>query len=272
MEYRLCGAARGWFNTTRRWCIPFTHASLGDRVVARDQDRLREPYARPPPPRRTRSGVSDRSPHRRASDKDDVAGPEIRPVDVPAAGKAEADRELGSRRSAIAATLARLGFISSETAERDNAAADILAKLLPDDSAIQVCLSCHDVSADGPFRFAEAKGVFRRPATPGFMTMAFQPIPAPVTVPLPRTEMVVCTQEALSWTSSRALRQAGSVSHDEVMLYSISFSDLLGAAVSDSRKGVVHIWVNEGPTLSFRVTPSEAETLCAFVEREATSR
>jgi hypothetical protein len=57
-----------------------------------------------------------------------------------------------------------------------------------------------------------------------------------------------------------------------VTLYSVSFSELLGAAVSDSHKGVVHIWVNEGPTLSFRVTPSEAESLCSYVEREATSR
>jgi hypothetical protein len=134
-----------------------------------------------------------------------------------------------------------------------------------------VCLSCHDVSADGPYRFAEAKGVFRRPATPGFMTMAFQPVPAPVTVALPRSEMILCTREDLSWTASRALRQPGSISSDEVTLYSISFSELLGAAVADPRKGVVHIWVNEGPTLSFRVTPSEAESLCSCVEREATS-
>ena len=89
----------------------------------------------------------------------------VEPVDVPGSGQAKPYRELGPRRSAIAATLARLGFISGETAERDNAAADILAEPLPDDSEIQVCLSCHDVSADGPYRFAEAKGVFRRPAT-----------------------------------------------------------------------------------------------------------
>jgi hypothetical protein len=172
----------------------------------------------------------------------------------------------------IAAMLARLGFISSETARRDNAAADILAELLPDDSEIRVCLSCHDASADGPYRFAEAKGVFRRPATPGFVTMAFGPVPGPVTVALPRTEMVLCTQEDLSWTASRAVRQTSSVSRDEVTLYSISFSELLGAAVTDARKGEVHVWVSDGPTLSFRVTPSEAESLRSYVDREATSR
>lgn len=185
---------------------------------------------------------------------------------------AEPDAERGSRRFAIAATLARLGFISDETAERDNAAADILAELLPNNSAIQLCLSCHDVSLDGTYRFTEAKGVFRRPTTPGYMMMAFQPISAPATVPLPRTQMVLCTQEDLSWTTSRALSQAGGTSRDEVTLYSISFDELLGAAVSDARKGVVHTWVNEGPTLSFRVAPSEAASLCSCIEREATSR
>lgn len=191
---------------------------------------------------------------------------------VPGAGEAEPDTERGSRRSAVAANLVRLGFISSETAERDNAAADILAELLPDDSTIQVCLSCHEASVDGAYRFAEATGVFRRPTTPAFTMMAFQPVSAQVTVPLPRTQMVLCTRDDLSWTTSRAVTQAGSISRDEVTLHSVSFGELLGAAVSDGRKGVVHIWVNEGPTLSFRVAPSEAVSLCSCVEREATSR
>jgi hypothetical protein len=56
---------------------------------------------------------------------------------------------------------------------------------------------------------------------------------------------------------------------DTVTLYSVPFLDILGATVRDRRKGVVEVWVGDGPTLAFRVMPKAADALQAHVDRAA---
>lgn len=176
----------------------------------------------------------------------------------------------GARREAIAAALSRLGFISSETAHRDNAAVDVLAALLPTQAEVGVCLSYHDFRSTGTYRFTEKSGVFKRPTTPRF-TAPFASLPGPQSTPMPRTEIVLCPQEELLWTASRPRRRAGAVTEDDVTLYSVPFSIVLGATVHDQRKGVLEIWIDAEATLSFRTTPSEVDLLCTYIERAATS-
>jgi hypothetical protein len=84
----------------------------------------------------------------------------------------------------------------------------------------------------------------------------------------PRRELVVCTQVALSWTASRVRSDR----QDVVTLYSAQFRDIVGATVRHRRKGVVEVWVEDGPTLSFRVTPEAADELKAHVDQAAQSQ
>jgi hypothetical protein len=84
----------------------------------------------------------------------------------------------------------------------------------------------------------------------------------------PRRELVVCTQVALGWTASRV----DSDLRDVVTLYSVRFRDIVGATVRHRRKGVVDVWVEDGSTLSFRVTPEAADALQAHVDQVAQSQ
>ena len=83
----------------------------------------------------------------------------------------------------------------------------------------------------------------------------------------PRRELVVCTQDAVYWTQSRA-RSEG---EDSVALYSLPFSDILGASVRRPPKGVVEVYIDEGPTMSFRVERDRADALQAQVDQAAQS-
>jgi hypothetical protein len=83
-----------------------------------------------------------------------------------------------------------------------------------------------------------------------------------------RRELVVCTQVALGWTASRL----DSDRQDVVTLYTAPFRDILGAAVRHRRKGVVEVWVEDGPALSFRVAPEAADELQAHVDQAAQSQ
>jgi hypothetical protein len=84
----------------------------------------------------------------------------------------------------------------------------------------------------------------------------------------PRRELVVCTQVALGWTASRVRSDR----EDLVTLYSASFREIVGASVRHRRKGVVEVWLEDGPTLSFRVTPQAADALQAQVDQAAQSQ
>ncbi len=76
-----------------------------------------------------------------------------------------------ARREAVAAMLARLGFIAGEIAHQENAAVEILAALLPAHADLSICLSCHEFESSGPYRFTTSRGVFKRPTTPRVRSM-----------------------------------------------------------------------------------------------------
>jgi hypothetical protein len=179
------------------------------------------------------------------------------------------DQAITGRRLSIAARLVQLGFITADRATPDNPAVQVLSELLPPDAELGLCLTCHGFSSSAPYRFAETTGVF-----PNVGSFRMNPAAAHVSphgTPLltaPRRELVVCTQVALSWTASRVRSDR----QDVVTLYSAQFRDIVGATVRHRRKGVVEVWVEDGPTLSFRVTPEAADALQAHVDQAAQSR
>ncbi|MBV9805824.1 MAG: hypothetical protein JO286_01515 [Solirubrobacterales bacterium] len=188
--------------------------------------------------------------------------------DVPVSD-ADSERDVAGRRLSIAAQLARLGFVAADRATPENPAVQVLGELLPADAELGLCLTCHGFSSSAPYPFSETTGVF-----PNLGSFRMNPALAEVSphgAPLltaPRRELVVCTQVALSWTAShvRSDRQ------DVVTLYSAQFRDIVGATVRHRRKGVVEVWVQDGPALSFRVEPEAAEALSAHVDQAAQSQ
>ena len=188
--------------------------------------------------------------------------------DVPVAD-AYSDQAIAGRRLSIAARLVELGFIAADRATPDNPAVQVLGELLPPDAELDLCLTCHGFSSSAPYPFAKTTGVF-----PNRGSFRMNPALAEVSPhgpPLliaPRRELLVCTQLALSWTASRL----DSDRQDVVTLYSAPFRDILGATIRHRRKGVVEVWVEDGPTLSFRVTPEAADALQAHVDHAAQSQ
>jgi hypothetical protein len=188
--------------------------------------------------------------------------------DVPVSD-ADSDHAIAERRLRIAARLVRLGFIAGDRATPENPAVEVLSELLPPDAELGLCLTCHGFASSAPYPFAETTGVF-----PDVGSFRMNPAAAHLSgdgTPLltaPRRELVVCTQDALSWTASRVRGDR----QDVVTLYSARFRDILGATVRHRRKSVVEVWVEDGPTLSFRVTPGAADALQAHVDQAAQSQ
>ncbi|MHB8694099.1 MAG: hypothetical protein ACYDHH_22905, partial [Solirubrobacteraceae bacterium] len=69
-----------------------------------------------------------------------------------------------SRSAEIAEMLVAIGFISSDTAKRPNAAVEMLSTLLPEDATIEICLTLEGIEvSDEAYVFEEAIGSFDRP-------------------------------------------------------------------------------------------------------------
>jgi hypothetical protein len=203
------------------------------------------------------------------------------PSDIAAAGGEQAveydapvadagsDQAMAERRLSIAARLVQLEFITADRATPENPAVQVLSELLPPDAELGLCLTCHGVSSSAPHPFVETTGVF-----PNVGSFRMNPAATHVSgtgTPLltaPRRELVVCTQVALSWTASRVRSDR----QDVVTLYSAAFRDIVGAAVRHRRKGIVEVWLDDGATLSFRVTPEAADALQAHVDQAAQSQ
>jgi hypothetical protein len=181
----------------------------------------------------------------------------------------DSDQALAGRRLSIAARLVELGFITAERATADNPAVEVLSELLPPDGELGLCLTCHGFSSSGPYPFAETTGVF-----PNRGSFRMNPVLAEVSphgpplLAAPRRELVVCTQDALSWTASRM----DSDRHDVITVYSAPFRDILGATVRHRRKGVVEVWLEDDLTLSFRVASDAADALQAQIDQAAQSQ
>lgn len=187
------------------------------------------------------------------SDGPGAGGSSLASTGRPAA-PADDDVATAARRAAIAAALVRSGFVASDRAALDNPAVEVLAELLPPEAEIDLCLTCDDVSTSGQHTFTERSGQFPRPAgSPAGNTS--------------RRAFVVCTEDTLCWTASHVLGP----SYDGVTLYSVPFQEILGATVRQRRRGIVDVWIEDGPTLSFRVEPKAADALQSQVDRAAQS-
>ncbi len=208
---------------------------------------------------------------RGASEPGDIApaaGEQAVENDVPVSD-ADSDQAMAKRRLSIAARLVQLGFITADRATPDNPAVEVLSELLPPDAELGLCLTCHGFCASAPYPFAETTGVFPNRGSFRMNPALAEVSPhGPALLTAPRRELVVCTQDALSWTASRV----DSDRQDVVTLYSAQFRDILGATVRHRRKGVVEVWVKDGPTLSFRVTREAADVLQAHIDQASQSQ
>ncbi|MGO9974356.1 MAG: hypothetical protein ACLP01_16445 [Solirubrobacteraceae bacterium] len=150
----------------------------------------------------------------------------------------------------------------------------MFAALLPEDATVGICASCHEARTSEPHKFIERSGVFPRPTPPaadGFFS--FGSGRGVYTTPIPRTEMVPCTDTELMWTRSHPIiEQDGRASHDAVTLCSAPFAQILGSAVRDRHKGEIDVWSMDGPTLAISTTPDEVDELCAHIDQQATSQ
>ncbi len=177
----------------------------------------------------------------------------------------EEDEEHGDERhAAIADMLARLRFIPDDARRRTNPAVDVLATLLPETAEVAVCLTCLGVKSNHHYECRERTGSFRA------MTVTRQDTLYAVNDylhPIKRTEIVVCTENDLSWTVSQYAGQGA----DRVTLYSIPFTDVLGAEVRGHKRDVVDVWIDDGPTVTIHTRPREADALGEYIERTATS-
>jgi hypothetical protein len=72
----------------------------------------------------------------------------------------------------------------------------------------------------------------------------------------------------LLWTSSR-VRSLGAVLEEKVSAQVLSLSEVLGAAVAGKHGNEVHVWVDQGPTLSFYTEPAAAQALQVYVDMAA---
>jgi len=197
-----------------------------------------------------------------------AAGEQAVENDVPVADVGS-DQAMAERRLSIAARLVELGFITADRATPENPAVEVLGELLPPDAELGLCLTCHGFSSSAPYPFAETTGVFPNRGSFRMNPALAEVSPhGPPLLTAPRRELVVCTQVVLGWTASRV----DSDRQDVVTLYSAQLRDIVGATVRHRRKGVVEVWVEDGPTLSFRVTPEAADALQAHVDQAAQSQ
>ena len=132
-----------------------------------------------------------------------AAGEQAVENDVPVSD-ADSDQAMAGRRLSIAARLVRLGFITEDRATPDNPAVQVLSELLPPDAELGLCLTCHGFSSSAPYPFAETTGIFPNVGSFRMNPALAQVSPhGPPLLTAPRSELVVCTQVALSWTASR---------------------------------------------------------------------
>lgn len=196
------------------------------------------------------------------------AEPDASEADAPES--AEPDRSEPTDESArdgraaqIAENLVRIGFLSREAGQAGNPAVDVLATLLPPRAQIGACLTCLGVKSDGHYKCRERMGSFRAK-----MIMRRD---GPYAVgghahPIARTEIVLCTHDELSWTVS----QYAGERRDNVTLYSIPFTDILGASVRGRKRDVVEVWIADRTAVSVHTRPRMGDALCRCIELAAT--
>lgn len=136
--------------------------------------------------------------------------------------------------------------------------------ILPHERDIGVCVSYSDFSSTQAHPFQERTCSFLRAPPPSFGSWRGPPISAAI----PKMQIVLCTDRLLLWTSSQ-VKSGGAVLEEEVSAQVLSFGEILGAAVAGRHGDVVHVWVDQGPTLAFHTEPASAQALQVYVDMAA---
>ena len=151
----------------------------------------------------------------------------------------------------------------------DDPILEVIASLGADPTAIRQAIAYRDFAASGAVEFAETRSSLVRALpdharlNPGARNvMGGQPV---------RGGLVLCTDDALLWTSSFATGTDGVVIEEEVTTRTMGFDAILGARVADARKGLVDVWLDDGYTLTFRVGSADAGQLAEYIERASSA-
>lgn len=218
-----------------------------------ERGRPHSSAARPP---RTGEESADAERQREQNQRDREAA-DVRDARKQAAETREARRraadELTAYRASMRATLTRIGFDWRHCDADAGAVVDVLSALVPRDSKVLVCASYVDVKSRGAHQLREQEYRIMRPLPPAQAEI------------LPSVRLVLCTKHRLLWTSSRFVAQDDAVVEESVTAHSIDFGAILGAVVR--RKGAVHVWMHDGPSLTFRTTVDEAAQLASYIDR-----
>ncbi len=170
--------------------------------------------------------------------------------------------------TAIAMELARVGVLRD--ADRDNPIVEVVASTVVSGSRISVCAPYSAVAASGHYGFREIHRSFMRIAPANGASAALPFISG--LGPMARTEFVLCVADAMLWTTWRIAPEDFAWEQVTVTAYSLAFADILGSQVTSARKGTVDVWIDDGPTLTFRTAPDDAEALSTYIDAAALSQ
>jgi hypothetical protein len=167
-------------------------------------------------------------------------------------------------RATVTATLLRLGFLSGEEDPEEEAIVEAISTILPFESDIGVCVSYGDFSSTQAHPFQERTCSFLRVRPASLSGLRGLSISAA----MPKIQIALCTDQLLLWTSSR-VRSIGAALEEKVSAQVLPLNEVLGAAVAGKHGDVVHVWVDQGPTLAFHTEPACAQALQAYVDMAA---
>jgi hypothetical protein len=208
------------------------------------------------------SNTAEQEARRDGRDRQRASASDDEPTSAPGTGgRASAEDD---HLAAIAAALARVGFLQS--AEHGSPTVEVVASIVRGGADIVVCVPYNAVMTSGPYSFTEIHRSFLR-AVPSAAT----PFLAAAR-PAASTMILLCTEDALLWTTSHIAAADSVLAEEHVTAQWLAFADVLGCRVTSRRKGTLEIWIDDGPTLTFRVGPRDAETLSAYVESAAASQ
>jgi hypothetical protein len=164
----------------------------------------------------------------------------------------------------VTAALLRVGFLSGEGSSEEEAVVEAVSTILPDERDIGVCVSYSDFSSTQAHPFQERTCSFLR-ARPASLTGWRDP---PISAAIPKMQIALCTDRLLLWTSSQ-VRSIGGAVEEKVSAHLLPLSEVLGAALAGKHGNVVHVWVDQGPTLAFHTEPDSAHALQVYVDMVA---
>jgi hypothetical protein len=164
-------------------------------------------------------------------------------------------------RETVTAALLRIGFLSGEENSEEDAIIEAISMILPDERDIGVCVSYSDFSSTQAHPFQERTCSFLRVRPPSLGGWRRPPVSAAI----PKMQIALCTDQSLLWTSSQ-VKSIGAALEEKVTAQVLPLSEVLGAAVAGKHANVVHVWVDQGPTLAFHTKPASAHALQVYVD------